>query len=48
VTIEHVTIARLPGGAASQAIEEPTGPLPDNKTPGVVPPGRAVRGDKPE
>ncbi len=50
VRIDHVTIARAEGGAA--AMSAPTdsdngAPVPRNTVPGVVPPGRIVRGDKP-
>jgi peptidyl-prolyl cis-trans isomerase A (cyclophilin A) len=47
VRIERVTVARVLGGAAAFGVPEPaSGPLPDNKVPGVAPPGRVLRGDQ--
>ncbi len=45
VTMEHVIIARVEGGAASALSHAPKttpAPLPKNEVPGVAPPGRAL------
>ncbi|HEX2678692.1 MAG TPA: peptidylprolyl isomerase, partial [Polyangiales bacterium] len=49
VRIERISIARVEGGANAYPVSESdtSAPLPKNTVPGVAPPGRVVRGDKP-